>query len=83
MRALAYLPPLVDGPLAALFAELPALLIVGPRASGKTTTARRLARSVVRLDVPAEAAALRFDADAALRAMTNQCSSTNGKRFPS
>ncbi len=49
---------------------MPALLVVGPRASGKTTTTRRLARSVVQLDVPAEAAAFRFDADAALRAMT-------------
>lgn len=66
----AYLPRLVDVPLADLFSQLPALLIVGPRASGKTTTARRLARNVVRLDVPAEAAAFRFDADAALRAMT-------------
>jgi len=65
-----YLPRLVDGPLADLFSELPALLVVGPRASGKTTTARRLAHSVVRLDVPAEAAAFHFDADSALRAMT-------------
>ena len=50
-----YTPRLVDRPLADLFAQLPALLIVGPRATGKTTSARRLARSVVRLDVPAEA----------------------------
>ncbi len=64
-----YLPRLVDGPLEALFAELSALLVVGPRASGKTTTARRLARTVVRLDVPAEAAAFRFGPDAALEAM--------------
>ena len=69
MPAIAYLPRLVDGPLVDLFSQLPALLIVGPRATGKTTTARRLARSLVRLDVPAEAAAFRFDADAALRAM--------------
>jgi hypothetical protein len=41
-------------------------LVVGPGATGKTTSARRLARSVVRLDVPAEATAFRFDADAAL-----------------
>ncbi len=69
MPAPAYLPRLVDDSLAALFAELSALLVVGPRASGKTTTARRLVRSVVRLDVPAEAAAFRFDPDAALAAM--------------
>ena len=63
------MPRLVDGPLADLFAQLPALLIVGPRATGKTTSARRFAATVVRLDVPAEAAAFRFDADAALRTM--------------
>ncbi len=60
---------MVDDPLKDLFAQLPALLVVGPRAVGKTTSARRLARTVVSLDVPAEAAAFRFDADAALAAM--------------
>jgi len=69
MAAPRYLARLVDAHLAELFSELSALLIVGPRAVGKTTTARRLARSVVRLDVPAESAAFRFDADAALGAM--------------
>lgn len=64
-----YMPRLVDDPLADLFAQLSALLVVGPRAGGKTTSARRLARTTVRLDVPAEAAAFRFDADAALAAM--------------
>lgn len=42
--------------------------LTGPRATGKTTTARRHAASVVRLDRPAEAAAFRADPDAALRA---------------
>lgn len=46
----------------------PAVLVVGPRASGKTTTARRYAASVVRLDRPAEAAAFVADADVALAA---------------
>lgn len=64
-----YTPRLVDRPLADLFSQLSAMLVVGPRAAGKTTSARRLARTVVRLDVPAEAAAFRFDADAALAAM--------------
>jgi predicted AAA+ superfamily ATPase len=64
-----YVPRLVDAQLASLFSQLPALLVVGPRASGKTTTAQRLARTVVKLDVPAEAAAFRYDADAALAAM--------------
>lgn len=51
---------------ASLLAELPALLLIGPRASGKTTSAGRLARTVVRLDRPAEAVAFRADPDAAL-----------------
>jgi predicted AAA+ superfamily ATPase len=64
-----YTTRMIDGPLAGFFAELPALLVVGPRAAGKTTSAQRLARTVVKLDVPAQAAAFRFDADAALAAM--------------
>ena len=64
-----YVPRLADARLGELFAELPALLIAGPRATGKTTTARRHARSVVRLDVEAEAEAFRADPDAALRVL--------------
>jgi uncharacterized protein len=59
---------LVDSRLRELFAELPALMITGPRATGKTTTAERLSRSVVRLDRPAEAVAFEADPDAALAA---------------
>ncbi|MGH3805003.1 MAG: hypothetical protein ACRDTD_33635 [Pseudonocardiaceae bacterium] len=36
-----YLPRLVDGLISDLLVDLPGLLIVGPRATGKTTTARR------------------------------------------
>ncbi|HMQ24637.1 MAG TPA: ATP-binding protein [Acidimicrobiales bacterium] len=61
-----YLPRLVDELLSELLAELPAVLVVGPRATGKTTTAARLASTVVRLDRPAEAAVFRADPDAAL-----------------
>lgn len=57
----------VDGLIAQLLRGLPALLIVGPRAVGKTTTAARHAATVVRLDRPAEAAAFRADPDASLR----------------
>ncbi len=64
-----YVPRLADRRLEELFAELPALLIAGPRATGKTTTARRHARTVVRLDVEAEAEAFRADPDVALRAL--------------
>jgi predicted AAA+ superfamily ATPase len=61
-----YIPRLVDNLLGELLAELPAVLIVGPRAAGKTTTAARHAASLVRLDRPAEAAAFHADPDAAL-----------------
>lgn len=47
----------------------PALFLVGPRASGKTTTAARYARTVVSLDREAEAIAFRADPDAALRGL--------------
>ena len=62
-----YLPRLVDGQIDALLAELPAILLTGPRATGKTTTAARRAATIVRLDREAEAVAVRADPDAALR----------------
>lgn len=62
-----YLPRLVDAELAHLTSVFPAVLLVGPRACGKTTTAARVARSVSRLDEPAVAAAVRADPDDALR----------------
>ena len=49
-----------------LLAGVPAVLLVGPRAAGKTTTARRRARAVIRLDRPADAAAVAADPDVAL-----------------
>src|ERR1051326_4698575 len=66
--ALDYVPRLVDNVLDRYVGAFPALLITGPRATGKTTTARRYARSVVRLDAEAEAVAFRADPDASLRA---------------
>jgi uncharacterized protein len=65
--ALGYRPRLVDGLLANLLAAVPAVVVSGPRATGKTTTAARQARTVVRLDRESEAAAFRADPDAALR----------------
>lgn len=70
MALLNYLPRLIDARLEELFAQLPALLLVGPRAAGKTTTAGRLAKAIVRLDRPAEAAAFRADPDVALRSQS-------------
>lgn len=67
MSAVDYVPRLADGRLAALLDELPAVMVTGPRAAGKTTSARRLAAEVFRLDEPAMAAVVRADPDAALR----------------
>lgn len=61
-----YLARLIDPVIEQLLAELPALSIVGPRASGKTTTAARHAHDIVRLDRDDEAAAFRADPDAAI-----------------
>jgi hypothetical protein len=57
---------MVDGLLRQLISDFPAVMITGPRATGKTTTAARLARSTVRLDRPVEAEAYRVDPDSAL-----------------
>ena len=65
----AYRERAIEGLLKELLGEVPALLIVGPRATGKTTTASRHVATVVRLDRPAEAAAFRADPDAALRGL--------------
>lgn len=67
--AATYVRRLLDEELPQVLTAHPAALIVGPRASGKTTTARQYAASVVRLDRPAEAAAFVADADAALASM--------------
>lgn len=53
-----YRPRLVDAELKASLAAAGAVLIEGPRASGKTETARQVARSEVLLDVDAQARAL-------------------------
>lgn len=64
-----YQPRAIEPRLAALLQELPAVLLVGPRAAGKTTTAQRYAATTVRLDRDAEAVAFRADPDAALRGL--------------
>lgn len=61
-----YIPRLVEHLLDELLDEAPAVLIVGPRASGKTTTALRRARSVLRLGERAQASAVAGDPDAVL-----------------
>jgi molybdopterin-guanine dinucleotide biosynthesis protein len=47
-------------------ASFAAVMVVGPRATGKTTTAARAVARIDRLDVPDVAATYRADPDAAL-----------------
>jgi predicted AAA+ superfamily ATPase len=61
-----YLPRLIDPLLSDLLLDHPAVLVVGPRACGKTTTGRRHCQERLRLDRPAEAAVVRADPDAVL-----------------
>jgi predicted AAA+ superfamily ATPase len=49
-----YLPRVVDGELDELMSSLPAIVLEGPRAVGKTETARRRASEVFELDDPAQ-----------------------------
>ena len=62
-----YRPRLADKHLGDLFAEFPAVMINGARATGKTTTARQHVSEVLSLDIPGVAASMRADPDAALR----------------
>ena len=62
----AYFPRRIDALLARTMADHPAVMLVGPRACGKTTTAARLAASMVRLDRARDAEAFRADPDVAL-----------------
>lgn len=64
----AYIPRLVDSLVAELILDSPAIMLTGPRTSGKTTTALRHAADTVRLDRAADAAAFQADPDAALAA---------------
>ena len=63
-----YLHRLIDSQIEQALQEHPAVMITGPRACGKTTTAARHAATLVRLDRPAEARVFQADPDAALKA---------------
>lgn len=67
--AVSYQPRLVDDLLRRRIRHHPAILLVGPRATGKTTTAARLARSTVRLDERGQAIVAEADPDAVLRGL--------------
>jgi predicted AAA+ superfamily ATPase len=68
-RSPEYLPRLVDPLLDDLLRQVSAVMVTGPRASGKTTMAARRAATVVQLSAAAQAAAFVADADAALRGL--------------
>jgi hypothetical protein len=70
MGPTSYQPRIVDGVLDQRLQHHPAILLVGPRATGKTTTAGRLARSAVRLDEPGQAAVVEGNPDSVLRGLT-------------
>ena len=61
-----YTACLADNLIADLIEDFPALLIVSPRACGKTTTARRHAQTVIQLDREAEAVVVSADPEGAL-----------------
>ena len=65
-----YITRMADGTIEFLAQSPAAVFVTGARATGKTTTARRHAATVVRLDHADEAASFRADPDAALRELT-------------
>lgn len=66
---MAYQARAVDSTLAEILTTHPAVWVTGPRACGKSTTARQFAKTLIQLDRPAVAAGFEADADAALRGL--------------
>jgi len=65
----AYRTRLVDPLLDELLKQVSAVMVTGPRACGKTTTASRRAVTIVQLNAEAQAAAFEADPDSALRGL--------------
>jgi predicted AAA+ superfamily ATPase len=82
MATVPYRRRLVDPLLDELLEQLPAVLVVGPRTAGKTTTLTRRARTVVRLDRQLRAAAFEADPDAALRSLAEPVLLDEWQRVP-
>lgn len=61
-----YIARVMDEMLRQLLADFAAVLVLGPRASGKTTTAARFAKTTFRLDRAEDATTMRLDAEGAL-----------------
>lgn len=64
-----YIRRLADQLIVDIFAEFSVVSLLGPRASGKTTSLRRYAKTVIRLDVENVAEGFKADPDAALRGL--------------
>jgi uncharacterized protein len=64
-----YRPRLVDALLDELLTQVSAVMLTGPRACGKTTTAARRAATSVQLNAEAQATAFAADPDSALRGL--------------
>lgn len=62
-----YIPRVVDRELDELLPQLPAIALEGPKAVGKTETARRRARTIHQLDDPAQRAIAEADPERVLR----------------
>jgi predicted AAA+ superfamily ATPase len=77
-----YRPRLIDPLLDELLAQLPAMLVPGPRTAGKTTTLARRAATVVRLDRQTGAAAFEADPDVALRGLPEPVLLDEWQRVP-
>lgn len=77
-----YRPRLIDPLLDELLAQLPAMLVLGPRTAGKTTTLARRAATVVRLDRQTGAAAFEADPDVALRGLPEPVLLDEWQRVP-
>ncbi len=77
-----YQPRLVDPLLDELLAQLPAMLVLGPRTAGKTTTLERRAATVVRLDRQTGATAFEADPDVALRGLPEPVLLDEWQRVP-
>jgi predicted AAA+ superfamily ATPase len=65
----AYRPRLVDPMLDAVLEQASAVMVLGPRACGKTTTGRQRARTVIQLDAEAQATSFVADPDVALQGL--------------
>lgn len=68
LTSVTYISRFIDSHLSALVEDAPAVMVVGPRACGKTTTGRRLAASTLHVDHPDNRTLLSVNPDSVLAA---------------